>query len=263
MMSRPCAVAGMFYPKDPARLGHLLGGFFNGTGPAKNATKGIVCPHAGYVYSGQIAAQAFSTISPDFSGTFVVIGPSHNGYLTCASAIAWDTPIGTIETDEEFVTELDIPVDEMAQITEHSIEVQLPFIRYRFPKAKIAPVMMGEQDPAHAMAVAEKIVAAHRMTKRDIRIVASSDFSHYVPEKVARDGDLYAIQAVENLDVPEFYRRIREKRLTVCGYGPISAMITACLHMGAEKGELIRYGTSGDASGDRDAVVGYAAIAVM
>jgi len=106
------------------------------------------------------------------------------------------------------------------------------------------------------MAVAGKIVAAHRMTKRDIRIVASSDFSHYVPEKVARDGDLYAIQAAENLDVPEFYRRIREKRLTVCGYGPISAMITACLHMGAEKGELIRYGTSGDASGDRDAVVG-------
>jgi len=103
MMSRPCAVAGMFYPKDPARLGHLLGGFFNGTGPAKNA-RGIVCPHAGYVYSGQIAAHAFSTISPDFSGTFVVIGPSHNGYLTCASAIAWDTPLGPVETDEEFVT---------------------------------------------------------------------------------------------------------------------------------------------------------------
>jgi len=262
MKTRPCAVAGMFYPRDPARLGHLLGGFFAGTGPAKNA-KGIVCPHAGYVYSGQIASYAFSAISPDFSGTFVVIGPSHNGYLTCVSAIPWETPIGTVETDTEFAGELDIPVDEVAQANEHSIEVQVPFIRYRFPNAKIVSIMMGEQDPAHARAVSEKIVAAHRVTKRDIRIVASSDFSHYVPEPVARDGDLYAIQAVENLDVPEFYRRIREKRLTACGYGPVSAMVLSCLHMGAEKGELVRYGTSGDQTGDRDAVVGYAAIAVM
>jgi hypothetical protein len=123
--------------------------------------------------------------------------------------------------------------------------------------------MMGEQDPAHAAAVAEKIVAAVRLTKREIRVVASSDFSHYVPEAQAKAGDLYAIEPLARLDIKEFYRRIREKRVTACGYGPISAMAAVCQCMGAGRGELIRYATSGDVTGDRDQVVGYAAIAVM
>ena len=139
----------------------------------------------------------------------------------------------------------------------------MPFIRYRFPRSRVVPVMMGEQDPAHAAAVADKIVAAQRLTKREIRVVASSDFSHYVPEAQAKDGDLYAIEALSTLDVKEFYRRIREKRVTACGYGPISVMVAVCLCLGARKGQLIRYGTSGDVTGDRDQVVGYAAIAVI
>ncbi len=262
MKTRSCAVAGMFYPKDPSHLGQLLEGFFSRTGPGGNSL-GIVSPHAGYIYSGQIAAHAFSTIPPDFSGTFVVIGPSHHGYLTSASSIPWETPLGIVDTDTEFIGALDIGIDEPSHEEEHSIEVQMPFIKYRFPRSQVVPVMMGEQDPAHAAAVVEKIVAAQRLTKRDIRIVASSDFSNYVPEAQAKDGDLYAIEALTRLDVKEFYRRIREKRVTACGYGPISVMVSACLCMGARAGKLIRYGTSGDVTGDRDEVVGYAAIAVM
>lgn len=262
MKTRSCAVAGMFYPEDPSHLGQLLEGFFSRTSPGGNSL-GIVCPHAGYVYSGQVAAHAFSTIQPDFSGTFVVIGPSHHGYLTSISAVPWETPLGIVNPDTEFIGALDIEVDEPSHAEEHSVEVQMPFIKYRFPRSRIVAVMMGEQDPAHAAAVAEKIVAAQRLTKREIRIVASSDFSHYVPEAQAKDGDLYAIDALATLDVKEFYRRIQEKRVTACGYGPISAMVSACMCMGARSGRLVRYGTSGDVTGDHRQVVGYAAIAVM
>ena len=118
---------------------------------------GIVSPHAGYIYSGQVAATAFGTISPDFSGTFVVIGPSHRGYINCVSEVPWETPLGVVDTDDEFVELLDIETDELSHRDEHSLEVQMPFIKYRFPRARIAPVMMGQQDYASAMRLAEKI----------------------------------------------------------------------------------------------------------
>jgi len=262
MKTRTCAVAGMFYPKDPSHLEQLLGKFFSGTDQG-GETRGIVSPHAGYIYSGQVAAHAFSALPPGFSGTFVVIGPSHRGYITCASAVPWETPLGVVDTDTEFVDALEIEIDEFSHRDEHSLEVQMPFIKYRFPRALIAPVMMGEQDSTSMTRVAEKIAAAVRRTKREIRIVASSDFSHYVPEQKARDGDLYAIGALERLDVQEFYRRIQEKGVTACGYGPIGAMVVACRSLGATAGHLIKYATSGDVTGDRREVVGYAAIAVI
>jgi hypothetical protein len=139
----------------------------------------------------------------------------------------------------------------------------MPFIRYRFPKAKIAPVMMGQQDYTSAMRLAEKIRAAIKMTKRDVRIVASSDFSHYVPAQKAKSDDLYAIEALNNLDTREFYRRIEERKVTACGYGPIAAMVTVCAGLGTRAAKLIRYATSGDVTGDEREVVGYAAIAVI
>ncbi|MFZ0004828.1 MAG: AmmeMemoRadiSam system protein B [Methanoregula sp.] len=262
MKTRRCALAGMFYPRDPSHLGQLLAGFFSKTGTGEKAL-GVVSPHAGYIYSGQIAAHAFSNISPDFSGTFIVIGPSHHGYLTSVSSIPWETPLGIVDVDTEFIEVLDIVIDEPSQNEEHSIEVQMPFIKYRFPRSSVVPIMMGAQDPAHVAAVAEKIVAAYRLTKRDIRLIASSDFSHYVPEAQAKDGDLYAIESLTRLDINEFYRRIREKRVTACGYGPISVMVSVCKSMGAREGRLIRYGTSGDVTGDRNEVVGYAAFAVI
>ena len=108
----------------------------------EGAPLGIVSPHAGYIYSGQVAAHAFGTINPDFSGTFVVIGPSHRGYISCVSAIPWETPLGVIDCDTGFVEALDMEVDELSQRDEHSLEVQMPLIKYRFPRARIAPIMM-------------------------------------------------------------------------------------------------------------------------
>jgi len=253
----------MFYPRDPSHLEQLLGKFFSGTRPVAGNPLGIVSPHAGYIYSGQVAAHAFGAISPDFAGTVIVIGPSHRGYLTCVSEIPWETPLGVVDTDAEFVRALDIETDEYSHRDEHSIEVQVPFIKYRFPRAKIAPVMMGQQDYASAMQLAGKILAAIRQTKREVRIVASSDFSHYVTEEKAKLDDLYAIEPLKTLDTEEFYRRIEERGVTACGYGPITTMVTACAGLGAKAAELIRYATSGETTGEYREVVGYAGIAVI
>lgn len=264
MNIRTCAVAGMFYPKDPNHLEQLLTRFFTGTrDEGEPGAKGIVAPHAGYIYSGAVAARAFAAIADNFSGTFVVIGPSHRGYITVASSVPWETPLGVVDTDTAFVEALDIEVDEFSHANEHSLEVQMPFIKFRFPRARIAPVMMGEQNEAGSLDLAEKIVAAAQSVRRDIRIVASSDFSHYVPEQLAREQDLYAIEPLRTLDTAEFYRRIEKRKVSACGYGPIAAMATACHAMGSTEGRLLTYATSGDVTGDRREVVGYAAVAVI
>ena len=262
MKMRTCAVAGMFYPRDPSHLEQLLEKFFSGASSSANSL-GIVSPHAGYIYSGQVAACAFATVPSDFSGTFILVGPSHRGYMTCGSMIPWETPLGVVDTDTDLAAALDIEIDEFSHRDEHSLEVQVPFIKYRFPRARIAPVMMGSQDISGVTALAGKIVAAVKRIKRDVRIVASSDFSHYVPEATAKTDDLYAIEALRTLDVAEFYRRIEERGVSACGYGPIAVMVTAAGMLGAKAAELIRYATSGDVTGDRREVVGYAAIAVM
>ncbi|RPJ54017.1 MAG: AmmeMemoRadiSam system protein B [Methanobacteriota archaeon] len=262
MKTRPCSVAGIFYPEEPSHLEQLLEKFFKGKEQRISAC-GVVAPHAGYVYSGETAATAFSAIDAGFAGTFVVIGPSHRGFLTCASAIPWETPLGIVDTDTEFVDALDIEVDEISHIEEHSIETQIPFVKYRFPRSRIAPIMMGDQDIEAAVALGEKIIDAKRATKRDIRIVASSDFSHYVPDAFARENDGYAIAALRTLDVQEFYRRIGERGVSSCGYGPIAAACTACRSFGATEARLLSYATSGDATGKYANVVGYAALAIV
>ena len=259
---RTCSVAGMFYPRDPHHLEQLVAGYLKPPRPVDRAL-GIVAPHAGYPYSGAVAGEAFSTLDPDFSGTFLVVGPSHRGYLTSASAIPWETPLGIIDVDTEFVHELGVEVDEFSHRGEHSLEVQMPFIKYRFPRSRVAPVMMGDQVLRSASDLAAKIGKARDRTGREIRIVASSDFSHYVPDKVARRDDLYAIEALRTLDTGEFYRRIEETGVSACGYGPIATLCLAGKQMGATRGELITYRTSGDVTGDHEQVVGYAAIAVM
>lgn len=262
MKIRTCAVAGMFYPRDPHHLEQLLEKFFRGKEPGLDA-RGIVAPHAGYPYSGEVAAWAYSAIPASFSGTFIVIGPSHRGYRTSISRIPWETPLGIVDTDPEIAAALDIETDELSHRDEHSLEVQIPFIKYRFPRARIVPVLMGDQDYESAVLLSETVLDAVNRTKRDdVRFIASSDFSHYVPAATAREHDRYAIEALNTLDVKEFYRRVIERNVSACGVGPIAAVCLACGAKGARKGQLLTYATSGDVTGD-PAVVGYGAIAVM
>ncbi len=264
MMVRTPAVAGMFYPEEPRQLEQLLERFFLEAGTDEGGdVRAIVAPHAGYVYSGAVAAAAYAALPWTFDGTFIVIGPSHAGYPTCASSIPWMTPLGIVDVDEPFVRALRIPTNELHMRDEHALEVQMPFIKYRFPHARVAPVMMGLQDLGSAEALGARIERAIEETKRDVRLVASSDFSHYIPAPMARSQDLYAIEALTDLDLELFFERIAERRVSACGCGPIAVACTVAEGQGAKHARLIRYATSGDATGDRASVVGYAAVAVV
>jgi len=253
----------MFYPRDPHHLEQLLETFFQNKSPGVEAL-GIVSPHAGYPYSGDVSAWAYSAIPTSFSGTFVVIGPSHRGYRTCISLLPWETPLGIVDNDAGFGSSLDLEVDEVShQEQENSLEVQIPFIKYRFPRARIVPILMGDQSLGEAAKLSRILLDGIRKSGRnDVRVVASSDFSHYVPAAVARENDMYAIAGLENLNMEEFYSRILKRRVSACGYGPIATMCLTCRELGARGARLIRYATSGDVTGDSE-VVGYAAIAVI
>ena len=208
MKMRSCAVAGMFYPQDPSHLEQLLETFFQDC-PVTGNSLGIVSPHAGYVYSGQVAADAFSTISPDFSGTFVVIGPSHRGIYHLRLAGPVGNPARCCRTRygvcpgaryrDRRVLAPGRALDRSADAV-HQVPV---------PQARIAPVMMGQQDYAECpMASRKRLLPRSGERNGMSRIVASSDFSHYVPEQKAKDDDHYAIEPLDTLDVKEFYRRI-------------------------------------------------------
>jgi len=263
MVVRRPSFAGMFYPADPSELSSLME-FFLSQAHGVDDCYGIVAPHAGYPYSGRIQAASYSCIPSDFRGTFLVIGPSHAGYPTCTSAVDWGTPVGVVEADADLCRLLDIDMrDEAIIARENSLEVQMPFIRHRFPAAKVTPVLMGYQDYGSAMDLAARIIGALDIFPGDIRIVASSDFSHYIPDAIARADDRYVIDALHNLNTEEFYKRLVEKQLTACGYGPIAVLTEVCRHLGATEGRLIEYATSGDVTGDFDQVVGYASIAAV
>ncbi len=260
---RRCAVAGAFYPAEASQLLQVLDLFFQKERSHNISAFGIVSPHAGYIYSGVTAACAFNAIPEDFDGTFVVIGPSHRGSETCISVDNWETPIGTLIPDQDFLDALKIPSDSFSHRNEHSLEVQMPFIQYRYPNARIAPIMMGNQNERSSLSLSGKILSAVKDTERNVKIIASSDFSHYVPKEKAVRDDGYAIMALQSLNVPLFYHRIREKNLSVCGYGPISTMVHVAKELGATEGKLLQYATSGEVTNEFSEVVGYAAIAVV
>jgi MEMO1 family protein len=260
---RKPTLAGIWYPGDPTVLSSLLTSFFNNTTGLPDCF-GIVVPHAGYAHSGQVMAASYACIDQNFSGTFLVIAPSHRGIGFYTSELDWGTPLGTVACNRVLARSLGIPVSDQAiEVEENSLELQMPFIKFRFPNARVVPVLMGSQDYAHTLSLAETILNSADISADDVRVVASSDFSHYVPADVAIKNDAYAIEGLYDLDIRSFYQRLREYNVSACGYGPISVMATLARHMGATNGKLIQYMTSGDTTGDMEQVVGYASIAAV
>jgi hypothetical protein len=262
-MRRP-AVAGQFYPGTGPELRRLIARLAPAGKREKIKACGVVVPHAGYIYSGQAAADVYASI--EGAETFVVLGPNHYmaGSAVAVSTEPWATPLGTAEIDMDLVRRLDgiIDRDEEAHRSEHSIEVQLPFLQYFFPGARIVPIAIGMQDYDTVKEVASELIAALRGYDRRVVVVASSDFTHYEDVSVAKQKDAQLIRDIERLDVPALYDDLQRLNATACGYGPIAAMVMTCASRGARKGELLRYATSGDVTGDRQ-VVGYAGIAVV
>ncbi|MCX9085165.1 MAG: MEMO1 family protein [Candidatus Methanoperedens sp.] len=262
---RAPAVSGQFYPRGKNDLDRQISTCFENVPSARRQVLGAVVPHAGYIYSGNTAAYVYSVL-PE-ADIFVLIGPNHTGQGSPVSVSSekWSTPLGEVNSDIEFIKALPrkiIDMDENAHRYEHSIEVQLPFLQHSFSGFKIVPICMGMQDEETAQDVGLEIAEAVRKLNKKIIIIASSDFSHYKPEKVAREDDAYFISSILEMDVPGFYLKLYERGASVCGYGPIAAMLAATKALGAKKVSLLKYSTSGDVSGDFDAVVGYAGIVV-
>lgn len=264
---RHADLAGAFYPETAEELKALLDVLFRSTVTSVTSPYGVLVPHAGYIYSGRCAACAYAKIPETFAGTFVVIGPSHAGCMTATADLIWDTPLGPVLPDSSLVSALDaagIPNrPDLLRVQENSLEVQMPFIRYRFPQARVVPVLLGDQSLSEVRRVASAVTQALAAAAGDIVLIASGDGSHYVPAAVAERDDLTVLAAAARLDVAAFYEKLIEIQPSMCGYGCIAVMMLVATHLGAQEAKVIMYQTSGDATGDNREVVGYAAMEVV
>ena len=261
MKVRDSSVAGSFYPGKKEELSKQLIEFFESL-ESENKSRCIVSPHAGYKYSGKIAALAFNSLEQ--SKTVVVLSPNHTGLgeeISVSDADYWETPLGRVEVDtklrENLLEILGIAADDLAHIGEHSIEVQVPFIQFLFPKAKILPITLMGHKLENLVALGEAIFNA---SKGKVSVVASSDFSHFIPEQEAKERDLEAIGLIERMDAEGFHSLVLEKKLSICGFAPIVVAIVFAKKLGMKNGKLLEYDSSASATRDKENVVGYAAI---
>lgn len=232
---------------------------------------GIITPHAGYAYSGPVAANGYSMLAADgMPDVFVILGPNHTGYGSGVSIVTeggWETPLGVAPVDGAFAKQIQkassiIDIDEEAHAFEHSIEVQLPFIQFLFKDAvKFVPICMMMQDLRTSREVAKVIV--EQSESRDVVIVASSDFTHYEPHDAAVRKDETAIEAITRLDDGALNELGESSKVTMCGYGPITTLIAAAKLIGGVRAELLTHKTSGDITGDKSAVVGYSSLVFL
>ncbi len=264
-MIREPAVSGQFYPDSPSKLKSMIDSFID-----KDAEKedivGLLAPHAGYIYSGAVVGAVISKVQ--FKDTFVILGPNHTGYGKPFSIMTegkWKTPLGEVEIDSELAKKMVsisayLKEDIEAHEFEHSIEVQVPFLQYFRPDVKIVPIILSLGNGDIYKQIGRDIVQALSALKREAIIFASSDMSHYEPQGVAKKKDQLAIQAMINLDQDELLKRVEGENISMCGYAPAVVMLTAAKELGATSPRLVKYQTSGDVSGDYNAVVGYAGV---
>lgn len=267
-------VAGAFYPADPESLTNSIKNCFNHPlGPGelpsdisqKRDTVAIICPHAGYVYSGPTAAHSYHHIATEPKPeTIVILGPNHTGWgnpVSLWGVGAWETPLGQVRIDEElalsiFKTSNIIDMDETAHLREHSIEVQIPFLQYIFGEIQIVPICLGFQDLDTSREVGNAI--ANAVSEVDALILASTDLTHMESRNSAQQKDHGIIHHITSMDEEGLQRWVKEKRVSMCGYGPVTATLVASKKLGANKAELLSYSTSGDITGELSSVVGYA-----
>ncbi|HEX7467944.1 MAG TPA: AmmeMemoRadiSam system protein B [Methanobacterium sp.] len=274
-MIRKPAVAGLFYELDPDSLRKQIEWCFkHSLGPgnmpvmeSKRDIKGVIAPHAGYIYSGPVAAHTYHEIAEDgFPETFIILCPNHTGMGSGVSAMkegSWETPLGLADIDSEFADLMIknariIDSNADAHLREHSAEVQLPFLQYLNPDFKFVPVTMWMQDIETSTEIGNSIYKTASELGRDVVVIASTDFTHYQPQNVAQTQDMKVIDAIKAMDENLMIKRVAQLNVTMCGYGPVAATMVATKKMGATNCEILKYATSGDATGDKSSVVAYA-----
>ena len=268
--TRPPAVAGLFYPGDPAALARQVAACLGAGEPAgpPRAALAVMAPHAGYIYSGRVAGQVLAAV--EVPERVVVLGPNHTGRgrrIAVMSAGSCELPGGAVPVDEELAAAIlaEVPgaePDREAHRGEHSIEVELPLLRARQPALRIAPVVLGGLGGEEAIAVGEGLARAVARVEGPVLVVASSDMSHYLTDDEARAVDRLALDALLGGDPASLYRTVREHDISMCGVLPATAMLAYARARGAGPPELVAYATSAEASGDTSRVVGYAGVIV-
>jgi AmmeMemoRadiSam system protein B len=287
---RPTA-AGQFYDGSKDNLKETIKEcFLNQRGPMKlpeikkgdKKIIGLIVPHAGYIYSGSIAAHSYNILAKNgFADTFIILGPNHTGMGSGVAVMAegsWLTPLGEVQINEQVSKNLwkdIIDNDENAHLYEHSIEVQIPFLQYLANDSQFnfIPISMSMQDFATAEEVGKIIAEEIKKTDKNIVIIASSDFSHAgfnyhsMPpagmrvDKFAEKQDKLAINKILEMNPEGLIETVLENNITMCGYGPIASMLVASKILGAKKSELLKYGTSYEVH-PSSSCVGYGAFAI-
>ncbi|MBP1625123.1 MAG: dioxygenase [Acidobacteria bacterium] len=266
-MDREAVVAGQFYPGNAAALRQTIESYISKPESLMEA-QAVVVPHAGYMYSGAVAGEVFSSIS--LPRRVILLGPNHTGRgasLALSPSGAWRLPLGKAWIDDAMNRSLlvecpDLQEDSSAHRSEHSLEVQIPFLQVLQPDFRFSAIVVRTidysllEDLGHAMA---RVIQS---LKEPVLLVASSDMTHYVTAKEAAKQDQLAIDRILAMDPEGLHRVVLEKDISMCGFAPTVAVLVACGDLGASKGRLIRYTNSGTASGDFDHVVAYAGIAI-
>jgi AmmeMemoRadiSam system protein B len=278
---RPSAVAGQFYPGDAAALRAELAAAFTaplgpGTAPAvvegPRTLLGLVVPHAGYVYSGPGAAWGYATAARDGRpAAAVILGVNHHmlgafgSALALSSATGWETPLGVMPVATELgealrARDADVVYDDLAHTYEHSLEVQVPFLQYIFGELPILPIAIADATREAVFELGEALAALAR--EQDLLLIASTDFSHQVPQETAETQDRHALDAIARVDAAGLLNVVAARRISMCGYLPTAAVLTVARALGITRGEVLHYHTSGDVIGDRRRVVGYGTAAL-
>jgi len=266
MIRRP-AVAGMFYSGDKSSL---LSEIRRIMPPAQSRLPciGAVVPHAGYIYSGAIAGELYSQI--EISDTVVILAPNHRGPLVPFAVSPddeWLTPLGNVRVDTQFAGELMkispyATEDAAPHLHEHSVEVQVPFLQFFNPNVQIVPVLIAEDDPDVLIEFGGQLADCITASGRPVLIIASSDMTHFETATSARTRDNLALARILELDAAGLHSVVRREKITMCGVSATTAMLAAAAKLGASSAELVRYGNSGDVTGDYSSVVAYAAVKI-
>ena len=277
---RKPSVSGIFYSSNKEQLVDELKGCFTnkifGPGrlpPSDQVRKiyGMVSPHAGYLYSGSVAANGYYSVSSSKFNNVILVGPNHYGLGSSVATTMngiWESPIGDVMVNPQVAKDIasratSMDFDEFAHSRDHCLEVQIPFLLFATEKFRIVPIILTNQDEYLALELGSAIsdTVNECISKGDeFMLIASSDFTHYESNSEAHRKDSQLIKSILSLDITAFYYTLRQYNVSACGYGAIATVMVAAKNLGATRGELIRYAPSGDVTGDKSSVVGYSSI---
>lgn len=272
-LRRP-AVAGSFYPADPEKLKKelercLAGGAGLQSAPIKKRSAiGVVSPHAGYIYSGEVAGALYRQL--ELPEKFIILSPNHTGYGVPCSLFPggrWETPLGQVPIDTSLAAQLkencpELKEDQEAHLMEHSLEVQIPFLQTLCKTFSFVAVTLSYLPFETCREIGLALAKTLREVREKILLIASSDMNHYEGQEVALKKDQVAIDQILKLDAEGLYREVKQNGVSMCGIIPATVMLVAARELGARRAELIQHATSGDVTGDYGSVVGYASLVI-